>query len=86
MPGTIIKEDWVRQEKELTEKKNEEVKHEITSRDEVIQDLRKQVESFEEVVADNDKNSEILSRLFESKVTDARGELIGNYQSQESME
>ena len=79
-----------RQEKELTEKKkkkkNEEVKHEITSRDEVIQDLRKQVESFEEVVAENDKNSEILSRLFESKVIDARGELIGNYQSQESME
>ena len=75
-----------RQEKELTEKKNEEVKHEITSRDEVIQDLRKQVESFEEVVAENDKNSEILSRLFESKVIDARGKLIGNYQSQESME
>ena len=73
-------------EKEIVQKSNEEVKNELTSRDEIIQNLRIQVENFEEVVAENDKNSEILSRLYESKIIDEKGELIGNLQRLESME
>ena len=73
-------------EKETVQKSNEEVKNELTSKDEIIQNLRIQVENFEEVVAENDKNSEILSRLYESKIIYEIGELIGNQQRLESME
>ena len=54
----------------------EESKDEIMPKDKVIEDLKNKVLQFELAVTQNDKNSEILSKLFEAGVINGEGELI----------
>ena len=54
----------------------EEVKEEIYIKDQLIEDLKEKVDKFEEVCFGNDKNSEILSKLFDKGIKDGNGELI----------
>ena len=54
----------------------EESKDEIIPKDKVIEDLKNKVLQFELAVIQNDKNSEILSKLFEAGVIDGEGKLI----------
>ena len=75
-----------RQEKEQIGQKYEEIKQEVTEKDEVIQSLKRQVESFERLEIENDRNSEILAKLFESKVIDENGELMGVKEKSDKME
>ena len=75
-----------RQEKEQIGQKYEEIKQEVTEKDEVIQSLKRQVESFEWLEIENDRNSEILAKLFESKIIDENGELMGEKEKSDEME
>ena len=53
----------------------EEIKEEMSLKDEAIEKLKKQLDQFDELNAENNKNSEILARLFERGIIDAEGEL-----------
>ena len=58
---------------------------EVTKKDEVIQRLKRQVESFERLEIENDRNSEILVKLFEWKIIDENGELMGEKEKSDKM-
>ena len=58
---------------------------EVTEKDEVIQRLKRQVESFERLEIENDRNSEILAKLFEWKIIDENGELMGEKEKSDKM-
>ena len=45
------------------------------NKDILIEDLKKEVDKFEEIYQENDMNSEILSRLFDRGIID--GNIIG---------
>ena len=60
-----------------------EVKLGMDQRDKIIMDLQNEVKEFETVTRENDKNSEILSRLFEWGIIDGEGRLIDRKEKQE---
>ena len=64
----------------------EEYKNDVDRRAEEIKQLKSKVDKFEELNKENDKNSQILSRLFEWGVIDEDGELIREDRKHESME
>ena len=49
---------------------------EIGEKDDIINELRNKVRSFDELKIQNDKNSQILADLYESGIIDADGQLI----------
>ena len=53
-----------------------EYKEEVDRRDEAIEELKEKSQKFEELIYENDKNSHILSKLFECDVIDCDGKLI----------
>ena len=55
----------------------------MDQRDKIIEDLQNEVKEFETVTRENDKNSEILSRLFERGIIDEEGRLIDRKEKQE---
>ena len=63
----------------------EEVKQEINRKDMLIEDLKGKVEKFEEVCLENDKNSEILSHLFDKGIINENGDLIDKGEEDDSM-
>ena len=62
---------------------HEEDKVEVYERDEVIQRLKEKVKRFEDLEIENDKNSHILSNLYESGIIDADGHLIRQRKEEE---
>ena len=62
---------------------HEEDKEEVYERDEVIQRLKEKVKRFEDLEIENDKNSHILSNLYESGIIDADGHLIRQRKEEE---
>ena len=63
----------------------EEVKQEISRKDMLIEDLKEKVVKFEEVCLENDKNSEILSRLFDRGIINAKGDVINKSEEDDNM-
>ena len=63
-------------EKLLNQHRENDVKHEMDDRDLVIEDLKQKIKDFEEMSIDNDKNAEILSRLFESGIINSEGDVL----------
>ena len=53
----------------------EEIKVEMSLKDKAIENLKRQLDQFDEMTTENNKNSEILARLFERGIIDAEGEL-----------
>ena len=47
----------------------------MSFKDEAIEKLKKQIDQFDELNAENNKNSENLARLFERGIIDVEGEL-----------
>ena len=54
---------------------DEEIKEETYDKDEIINELTSKVKRFEELVIENDKNSNILARLFDGGIIDATGQI-----------
>ena len=54
-------------------------------KDQLITELKNKVDKFEEVCYENDKNSEILSKLFDKGIIDGNGELIKEKKDEEDM-
>ena len=54
----------------------EEVNQEISRKDMLIEDLKGNIEKFEEVCLKNYKNSEILSRLYDSGNINEAGDIL----------
>ena len=63
----------------------EEVKQEISRKDMLIEDLKEKVVKFEEVCLENDKNSEILFRLFDRGIINAKGDVINKSEEDDNM-
>ena len=63
----------------------EEYKNDVDRRAEEIEQLKAKVDKFEELNQENNKNSQILSRLFEWGVIDEDGELIREDREHEPM-
>ena len=55
-------------------------------RDKAIKELQRKVQKFNQLESENDKNSEILSRLYDSGVIDENGALVRNVVKPEDME
>ena len=55
---------------------DEEIKEETYDKDEIINELTSKVKRFEELAIENDKNSNILARLFDGGIIDATGKLV----------
>ena len=55
---------------------DEEIKEETYDKDEIIDELTSKVKRFEELAIENDKNSNILSRLFDGGIIDATGQIV----------
>ena len=55
---------------------HEEDIEEIYHKDDAIQELKEKVKHFEELEIENDKNSRILSNLFDCGIIDSEGNLI----------
>ena len=53
----------------------EEIKEEMSLKDEAVEKLKKQLDQLDELNAENNKNSENLARLFERGIIDVEGEL-----------
>ena len=70
----------------MIDKKNEEIKLEISMRDKAIQELQRKVQTLNQLESENDKNSEILSRLYDSGIIDENGALVRNIEKPEDME
>ena len=71
--------------KKEIDKKNEEIKLEISMRDKAIKELQRIVQKFDQLELENDKNSKILSRLYDSGVIDENGALVRNFVKPEDM-
>ena len=54
----------------------EEVKQEISRKDILIEDMKGKIKMFEEVCFENDKNSEILSRLYDRGIINEAGDIL----------
>ena len=65
-------------QKEVIDKKNEEIKLEISMSDKAIQERQRKVQTFDQLESENDKNSEILSRLYDSGIINENGTLVRN--------
>ena len=70
----------------MIDKKNEEIKLEISMSDKAIQELQRKVQIFDQLESENDKNSEILSRLYDSGIINENGALVKNIEKPEDME
>ena len=53
-----------------------EIKQEISRKDLLIEELKGKVENFEDLCLENDKNSEILSRLFDRGIINENGDVV----------
>ena len=65
-----------KQDRFIEEEKGEDLDYETNQRDIAIEELKEKVRMFDEISAKNDKNSQILSRLFDNGIIDGEGELI----------
>ena len=65
-----------KQDRFIEEEKGEDLDYEANQRDIAIEELKEKVRMFDEISAKNDKNSQILSRLFDNGIIDGEGELI----------
>ena len=72
-----------REERVRTSESEMEVKLGMYQRDKIIENLQNEVKEFEAVTRENDKNSEILSRLFECGIIDAEGRFIDRKEKQD---
>ena len=63
----------------------EEVKQEISRKDMLIKNLKEKVEKFDEVCLKNDKNSEILSLLFDRGIINENGDVLNKWKEDDNM-
>ena len=54
----------------------EEIKEETYGEDEIINELTSKIKRFEELAIENDKNSNILVRLFDGGIIDATSQIV----------
>ena len=57
-------------------KEKEEFKEMICDKDLIIQELKENVDNFEELSLENDKYSAILAKLYDEGFIDEEGELV----------
>ena len=55
---------------------HEEVKEEVSDKDQIISELRDKMRAFEELRIVNDKNSQMLANLFDGGIIDEEGNVI----------
>ena len=65
-----------KEERNRLEIDHEEVKEGISEKDEIIFELREKMRTFEELRIENDKNSQILTSLFDSGIIDADDNVV----------
>ena len=63
---------------------HEEVKEEISEKDQIISELREKMRAFEELRIVNDKNSQILANLFDGGIIDEEGNMIDPQNNEEN--
>ena len=75
----IRKADQIRTKKAerlLNQQRERDTRQEVEIRDKVIEELKQKIKDFEEISKENDKNAEILSRLYEVGIINKEGDLL----------
>ena len=75
----IRKADQIRTKKAerlLNQQRERDTRQEVEIRDKAIEELKQKIKDFEEISKENDKNAEILSRLYEVGIINKEGDLL----------
>ena len=73
----------VKHRRQLVE--DEELKEVDMNKDQIIKDLKQKVRDFDTLRLEKDKNSVILTKLFDDGVIDEEGKLIGHLMDEQEM-
>ena len=63
-------------ERLLNQHRERDIRQEVEMRDKAIEELKQKIKDFEEISKENDKNAEILSRLYEGGIINEEGDLL----------
>ena len=63
-------------ERLLNQQRERNVRQEVEMRDMAIEELKQKIKDFEEISKENDKNAEILSRLYEGGIINEEGDVL----------